>query len=76
MKINKTNSKITTNVASVVAVEEKLQKGPEKGQKGTENADLDLVLRSDKKLAHPTAERVKAPKRRPPSSSFQKEAVS
>ena len=41
-----------------------------------ENSELDLVLRSDKKLAHPTAERVKAPKRRPPSSSFQKEAVS
>jgi len=40
----------------------------------TENSDLDLVLRTDKKLAHPTAERVKAPKRRPPSSSFQKEA--
>ena len=36
----------------------------------------DLVPRSDNKLAHPTAERVKAPKRRPPSSVFQKEAVS
>ena len=38
--------------------------------------DLDQVLRSDDKLAHLTAERVKAPKRRPPSSVFQKEAVS
>lgn len=38
--------------------------------------DLDTVLRSDDKLAHLTAERVKAPKRRPPSSVFQKEAVS
>lgn len=39
-------------------------------------ADLDSVLRSDSnKLAHPTADRVKAPKRRPPSSLFVKEAV-
>jgi len=61
LKINKTNNKTST-----AAIE----------QNRPENSELDLVLRSDKKLAHPTAERVKAPKRRPPSSSFQKEAVS
>ena len=38
--------------------------------------DLDSVLRSDNKLEHLTSERVKAPKRRPPSSQFQKDAVS
>lgn len=38
-------------------------------------SDLDSVLRGDR-LVHPTADRVKAPKRRPPSSVFVKEAVS
>ena len=54
------------------------QNGSEKssGAKKSEDLDLDMVLRSDDKLAHLTAERVKAPKRRPPSSGFQKEAVS
>ena len=61
LKINKTNNKTSTAAAA---------------EQRPENSELDLVLRSDKKLAHPTAERVKAPKRRPPSSSFQKEAVS
>ena len=52
------------------------QNGSEKSSaKKPEDLDLDLVLRSDDKLAHLTAERVKAPKRRPPSSGFQKEAV-
>ena len=61
LKINKTNNKTFTAATT---------------EQRPENSELDLVLRSDKKLAHPTAERVKAPKRRPPSSSFQKEAVS
>ena len=61
LKINKTNNKTSTTATA---------------EQRPENSELDLVLRSDKKLAHPTAERVKAPKRRPPSSSFQKEAVS
>ena len=61
LKLNKTNNKTSTNATA---------------EQRPENSELDLVLRSDKKLAHPTAERVKAPKRRPPSSSFQKEAVS
>lgn len=59
LKINKTNNKTSTAATA---------------EQRPENSELDLVLRSDKKLAHPTAERVKAPKRRPPSSSFQKEA--
>ena len=37
--------------------------------------DLDSVLRSDNKLQHLGSERVKAPKRRPPSSDFRKDAV-
>ena len=42
---------------------------------GADNNDLDSVQRGDK-LVHPTADRVRAPKRRPPSSLFVKEAVS
>jgi organic radical activating enzyme len=38
-------------------------------------ADLDSIQRGDR-LVHPTADRVRAPKRRPPSSVFVKEAVS
>ena len=38
--------------------------------------DLDVVELSSAKLAHPTAGRVKAPKRRPPSSSLVKDSSS
>ena len=37
--------------------------------------DLDSVSSPTEKLSHPTAGRAKAPKRRPPSSVFVKEAV-
>eukprot|EP00093_Oithona_nana_P004967 04967.XXX_31418_20456_1 [CDS] Oithona nana genome sequencing. len=50
---------------------------PTKSETGTEKSkelDLDAVLRSDNKLEHLTSERVKAPKRRPPSSDFRKDA--
>ena len=51
---------------------------PTKSETGTgksKELDLDAVLRSDNKLEHLTSERVKAPKRRPPSSDFRKDAV-
>ena len=62
---------------------EPIKEEPEKPKNNKESSekpekselDLDTVLRSDNKLEHVTAERVKAPKRRPPSSNFQKNAV-
>ena len=69
--LNDSNSSVPKEIVS---------KEPSNIDSNMKNEDLDLdldqVLRSDDKLAHLTAERVKAPKRRPPSSVFQKEAVS
>ena len=72
--LNHTEHTASTN--TTIKEEPTIEAKNEKTTEKSENSDLDLVLRTDKKLAHPTAERVKAPKRRPPSSSFQKEAVS
>ena len=72
--LNHTENTASTN--TTIKEEPTIEAKNDKTTEKPENSDLDLVLRTDKKLAHPTAERVKAPKRRPPSSSFQKEAVS
>ena len=56
----------------------KNNKETERKSESTEKSkelDLDSVLRSDNKLQHLGSERVKAPKRRPPSSDFRKDAV-
>merc|ERR1712062_290378 len=58
--------KATNNKETAPAKSESTEKSKE--------LDLDSVLRSDNKLQHLGSERVKAPKRRPPSSDFRKDA--